>query len=92
MNTFAVAAPEPQGTVHVALIAEDGTPIIHEELPAAKAPQRQYMLGLQAELDAAGLGSEPQPVSRRVYAGEVWPPPGHTLDKGKLAEAPQVAE
>ena len=93
MKTFEVAEQaQPTGTVHVALIAEDGTPVIHEELPAAKAAQRQVMLGLQAELDAAGLGSEPQPVSRRVYSGPDWPPAGYKLTKGKLAEVPAVTE
>jgi len=89
MKTFEVTKPPATGTVHVALIAEDGTLVIHEELPAGEAAQRSYMLDLQAELDAVGLGSEPIPVSRRVYAGPEWPPPGHTLEEGKLAEVVQ---
>ncbi len=84
MHSFTPASEPVSESVHVALIAEDGSAIIHEEVPARDAPLRRTMLALQAELDAAGLGSSPQPVARKLYAGEDWPPAGQQLVKGKL--------
>lgn len=79
MQTFEKAqAVSDDATVHVALLDGDGTVLIHEEIPAADAPLRSQMLTLQAELDARD-GAD-----RKVYAGQVWPPEGHEVKKGKV--------
>ena len=31
-----IPAPEPEGTIHVALFAEDGSVLFHEEVPASR--------------------------------------------------------
>jgi hypothetical protein len=80
MQTFEKAeqAVDPQSIVHVALLDGDGTVIIHEEVPAADAGLRHHMLELQAELDVRDIPD----ASRQVYAGEAWPPEGHTEKAG----------
>jgi hypothetical protein len=74
------ADPDPSGTIHVALLDGDGTPFIHEELTKAEAPHRHHMLELQAELDVRDIPN----ATRRVYIGQVWPPEGHEVKKGKI--------
>jgi hypothetical protein len=69
-------------TKHVALLAEDGTVIYHEELPVAAAPHRHYMFSLQAELDARDEGK-----NEATYMGDAWPPPGKVEVDGKLLPA-----
>ena len=79
MQYFKAVTAEPvEGTVHVALLDGEGAIIIHEEIPAAAAWHRNYMLEGQALVDAAA-GQD-----RQVYKGEVWPPAGHEIQQGKV--------
>jgi hypothetical protein len=73
------AAPAPEGTVHVALFAEDGSVLFHEEIPAAERARHQKRYETEGELRA--LAGE----TTRLHAGPERPPVGHVLDKGKLA-------
>jgi hypothetical protein len=79
-----VPAPEPEGTVHVALFADDGSVLFHEEVPATEQGRHQKRYEYEAELRA--LNGE----TTRMHAGPDWPPPGHELKKGKLASLPAV--
>lgn len=70
---FRIGKPEPipkGATKHVALIRPDDSVEIHEDLPAAKAPERYRMLCLQVEL----YDQEGKP-GYRAYMGEEWPVP-----------------
>ena len=84
METFKSekAVIDPEATIHVALLDNDGTPIIHEELPVADAPHRHHMLTLQAELDVR----DSPDAERKVYMGPAWPPEGYEMKKGKIIE------
>jgi hypothetical protein len=79
-----VPAPEPEGTVHVALFAEDGSVLFHEEVPAPEGPRASRRYEYEAELRA--LKGE----TTQLHAGPDWPPPGNNLVKGKLAALPAV--
>jgi hypothetical protein len=79
-----VSAPAPEGTIHVALFAEDGAVLFHEEVPAAEGPSATKRYQYEAELRA--LNGE----TTRVHAGEDWPPAGHEMKKGKLMALPAV--
>ena len=68
---------------HVALIRPDGTIEVHEELAEAKVADRFPMLAVQVDL-YADIEGKP---GYRAYRGEVWPPKGYTLTKGKLMAA-----
>ena len=67
-------------TKHLALIAPDGTPEIHEEASEELARSRYPMLAVQADLNEM----EGTP-GYRAYRGETWPPEGYKLVKGKIA-------
>jgi hypothetical protein len=73
-----------EGTAHVALFAEDGSVLFHDEVSAAEAGRRAYQLSLEAELRA--LKGE----KTRLHNGPKWPPEGHVLTKGKLVELPKA--
>ena len=71
---------------HVALIRPDGTIEVHEEIPEAKVADRFPMLAVQVDLYAEIEGKP----GYRAYCGEVWPPEGYKLTRGKLV--PNAAE
>lgn len=79
-----VPAAEPEGTIHVALFAEDGSVLFHEEVPAKDGPRAAKRYYYEAELRA--LNGE----TTRVHAGPEWPPAGYELAKGRLAAMPAV--
>jgi hypothetical protein len=85
MQSFGPTVPavEPEGTIHVALFAEDGSVLFHEEVPAADTGARKRY---EYEAELRALSGE----TTRMHAGPDWPPDGHELKKGKLAALPAV--